>query len=442
MNSSIDLNAKKTCFVVMGFGRKTDYCTGRVLDLDKSYRYIIKPAALAAGLDCRRADEIIHAGVIDIPMYEQLLAADVVIADVSTSNCNAFYELGVRHALRPYTTITIAEDKMVFPFDVNHVAIRRYQHMGDGIDYEEVERMRHELQRALEAIASRAVADSPVYSFLRDLSPPVRKVARAVAAAAALVTEAVNNADTRESLAATDSETTVSELMKDADDAMAAGNFLKAMGFLTTVRTIVPRDPYVVQKLAVATYKSEIPTPLRALESAKLLLAQLQPDVSVDPETLGLWGSVHKQIWERTRDRSALETAIFAYEKGFHLKNDHYNGINLAYMLDARASISEGDDAIADSVLARRSRLKVLPICETLLSSGRNLENAYWIHATMAEAWFGLGNTEEMQNSLSRAKTVSPPASQWMKDSTGKQLRTLAELLRRPLETTARAAGT
>jgi hypothetical protein len=38
-----------TCFVVMGFGKKTDYPSGRVLDLDKSYKYIIKPAAEAAG---------------------------------------------------------------------------------------------------------------------------------------------------------------------------------------------------------------------------------------------------------------------------------------------------------------------------------------------------------------------------------------------------------
>src|ERR1051326_963507 len=156
-----------TCFVVMGFGKKTDYPTGRVLDLDKSYTYIIKPAAVAAGYECKRADEIQHAGNINVPLYQQLLNADVVIADVSTYNPNAFYELGVRHALKPFTTITIAEDKLVFPFDVGQVAIRTYHHLGEGIDFGEVERMRAELQEAIEAIAPQAAYDSPVYAFLK-----------------------------------------------------------------------------------------------------------------------------------------------------------------------------------------------------------------------------------------------------------------------------------
>jgi hypothetical protein len=33
-----------TCFVVTGFGNKTDYSTGRVLNLDKTYQQLIRPA--------------------------------------------------------------------------------------------------------------------------------------------------------------------------------------------------------------------------------------------------------------------------------------------------------------------------------------------------------------------------------------------------------------
>ena len=71
----------KTCFVIQGFGKKTDYTDGRVLDLDASYA-IIKEAVEAAGLKSVRADEIQHSTVIDVPMYEMLLQADVVIADL------------------------------------------------------------------------------------------------------------------------------------------------------------------------------------------------------------------------------------------------------------------------------------------------------------------------------------------------------------------------
>jgi hypothetical protein len=83
---------KARCFVVMGFGVKTDLATGRKLDLDKSYRLLIKPSVEAANLECIRADEIRHSGTIDVPMYRELLGADFAIADLSTANPNAIYE--------------------------------------------------------------------------------------------------------------------------------------------------------------------------------------------------------------------------------------------------------------------------------------------------------------------------------------------------------------
>src|SRR5258706_8205836 len=119
---------KKRCFVVMGFGTKVDYATGRKLDLDKSYRALIKPVVEEKGVTCVRADEIAHSGSIDLIMYQELLTADVVIADLSTANPNALYELGIRHALRPHTTIVISENRLAYPFDLNHILITSYTH--------------------------------------------------------------------------------------------------------------------------------------------------------------------------------------------------------------------------------------------------------------------------------------------------------------------------
>ena len=424
------MGEKQICFVVMGFGEKTDYPTGRVIDLDKSYHYIIKPAAEEAGLSCVRADEIIHSGTIDVPMYEQLLTAYVVVADVSTSNCNAFYELGVRHALRPYTTITIAEDKMVFPFDVNHIAIRRYQHLGKGIDFAEVMRMKAALKEAIETIASKPTDDSPVYTFLKDLRPPIRgaKEAALRSAVAGIIGSMPASEPPREDSTNT---ATVSILLAQTQTAIATSDFVTAKSLLSVVRKIVPDDPFVAQRLALATYKSEVPSQTQALKDACDILAKLNPEVSTDTETLGLWGAVHKRLWEITGDRSYIETAIFAYEKGFYLKNDYYNGINLAYLFNERGAVSEVPESVADFVLAQRARKKVLAICDSLLHADYKLpdQEEYWIRATMAEAWLGLGDAAKSQESLDAAFSLEPSPSQWMRNSTLEQLQNLRRLL-------------
>src|SRR4051794_2574059 len=152
-----------TCFVAMGFGEKTAFYGGkkkqRTLNLDKTYENIIKPAVLAVGFECVRADEILHSTLIDKPMYEQLLQADIVIADLSTSNANAIYELGVRHALRPQTTIVMAEKEFAFPFDLAHLSILKYEHLGSDIGATEARKVSEALRQRLNAIAAKDEVD-------------------------------------------------------------------------------------------------------------------------------------------------------------------------------------------------------------------------------------------------------------------------------------------
>src|SRR5262249_1682355 len=164
-----------TCFVVMGFGKKTDYATGRVLDLDQTYKWVIKPVVEECGLTCVRADEIRHSGIIDVPMYQQLLNADLVIADLSTSNANAMYELGVRHALRPHSTIVMAENRLVYPSDVNHTASLKYKHLEEEIGMQEGQRIKSLLKETILAVldAQPTPVDSAVYTFLPHLLAPV-----------------------------------------------------------------------------------------------------------------------------------------------------------------------------------------------------------------------------------------------------------------------------
>ena len=81
------------------------------------------------------------------------------------------YELGIRHALRPWTTIVISENKLPYPFDLNHIAIASYTHLGDVIDYDEVMRFQALLGNTLDTVLKDQKPDSPVYTYLR-LTPP------------------------------------------------------------------------------------------------------------------------------------------------------------------------------------------------------------------------------------------------------------------------------
>jgi hypothetical protein len=427
----------------MGYGEKTDLHQNKTFDLDKSYRYIIKPAVEAAGYACVRADEIQHAGNINVPMYEQLWEADLVIADLSTANLNAFFELGVRYGLKPRTTIVIAEKGFKIPFDMGQVVIRHYEHLGKGIDYGEVERMKKALTEACQEVAKAERTDSPVYTFLRNITPPaLSAIAEAGVATAQTHTEAAlaKAKDKHETAALT---MPFAALMQAAMAARAQGEFKTARDILGGIRAVQGDavDDFVLQQLAVATYKAKDPDPLTALINARAILAPLKPDASSDVETLGIWGAIHKRLFElggtpeipRTR---ALDTAIWAYEKGFYLKDDYYNGINFAFLLNTRAAESTGDDATADRVQARRVRQRVLALCDRSLTSGikgeserTQAEEEYWVRATRVEALFGLGRLDESNVEFDKAKKMTPPPEGWMIASTSEQLGKLKSLL-------------
>jgi len=449
----------KRCFVVMGFGVKTDFATGRKLDLDKSYKNLIKPVVEVKGLECVRADEIRHSGAIDVPMYEQLLSADVVVADLSTANLNAFYELGIRHALCPHTTIVISENKLPYPFDLNHVKITSYTHLGEDIGFDEVMRFREELGKTLEAVQQQPKVDSPIYTFLRELQPPSRRQelkqamqdAADVAARAAEASGAATAPGPRDPTLATliaQGEQAIKESRFDAAKALfgAALQLGKPGGQAEGAALL--HDPYLHQRLVLATYKAKQPNEGAALDEALRLLAPLQPEVSNDPETVGLAGAIEKRLFDQGRGAEHLDRAIRYYGRGYYLRDDWYNGINLVYLLTLRADKApqaSDNERVADLVWANRIRREVLALCERDLlaiherqrqasSAGsgqrpRDLEQEFWCLATQAEAHFGLGEMEVYASTRAEAMALRP--ADWMVQTLDDQIARLKQLLDR-----------
>ena len=97
--------------------------------------------------------------------YNWLLKADILIADITSLNVNVMYELGVRHSLNPRGTIVIADKSINIPFNINHLNINFYEHLGKDIGYGEVMRFRELLKEI----------DSPIYNSIPSLKPPVTK---------------------------------------------------------------------------------------------------------------------------------------------------------------------------------------------------------------------------------------------------------------------------
>lgn len=450
----------KRCFVVMGFGLKTDFATGRKLDLNKTYRLLIKPVVESKGLTCLRADEVQHSGVIDVPMYMELMMADVVIADLSTANVNAFYELGIRHALKPRTTIVISEDKLAYPFDVNHISITSYTHLGNAIDFDEVQRFRQVLGDKLEAVLQLNEPDSPVYTYL-DLVPPALQKQ---------IEKANEQRDKEMNKPGNKNEDiiTLSTITEQAEEALAANNFSAAAALFKTAITLIKvsrgennmaTDAYLLQRLALTTYKAAIPDHVTALNEGLRILNHLDLAHTNDPETVALAGAIEKRLYEKSQGVLHLSAAILYYQRGYYLLNNRYNGVNLAFMLDYRAQSSlctNDDERIADLVSAKRVRREVLIMCdkdwEILSSRNKKMredalnneafttsqlevdkQQMFWVLINRAEAHFGLNNKEAYEAALADAEKIDHES--WMMDSLNEQIEKLKKMKRNQVVT-------
>ncbi|MFO1129558.1 MAG: tetratricopeptide repeat-containing protein [Rhodospirillales bacterium] len=170
----MDAAAMGRAFVVMPFGRKRD-AAGEEIDFDLVYAELIAPALLAAGLQPFRADAETRAGSIHADMFQELLLADLVVADLSIDNPNAFYELGVRHALRDNATVSIfSRQRPWLPFDIIGERSLIYTPLRAPVDRGVVEADRHRLTEMIGATlaAWRGRKTSPVYRMLPNLEEP------------------------------------------------------------------------------------------------------------------------------------------------------------------------------------------------------------------------------------------------------------------------------
>jgi hypothetical protein len=326
-------------------------------------------------------------------MYEWIFKADIVVADISTLNPNALYELGVRHALRPNTTIVISEEQTKYPFDINHTVIARYEHLGKDIGVSEANRFKKELKKTVLSVLESESKDSPVYTFLPKLQPPK-----------------FSDYELKGIIVKDNIQPSFSELINDAENAKNNNEFKVARLLYEVCLKFEPQNVFLRQRLALVTYKNGRPTIIKALLEAEKILEELNPEETTDTETLGLSGAINKRLFEETKDEKYLDKSIRFYSKGYYIAQDYYNGINYSFLLTVKASFqSDKIDSVSYFRQSQRIREDIVKICNDLIHKKTFKERGdkEWIYQTLAQAYLGLGKMEELNKIIPKIKRLS-----------------------------------
>ena len=292
---------KRLCFVLMPFGVKPDR-GGGVIDFDAVFKELIAPAIVAAGLEPIRADEEVAGGIIHKPMFERLVLCEFAVADLTTANANVFYELGVRHAVLPETTVLLHAGDCRLPFDVAPLRTLPYQLDCDGSP-KDVGASLVVLKNLLVTAQQSRVHDSPVFQLLEgypDIKRLKTDVFRERVAISATVKEQLAQARSQGLEAIHAVETGLDDIAK-ADAGVVVDLFLSYRAVKGWAQMIALVDKMSVPVAQTVLVQEQLALALNRNgegEQAERRLMELIEKRGPSSETYGILGRVLKDRWE------------------------------------------------------------------------------------------------------------------------------------------------
>ncbi|HEX4988869.1 MAG TPA: TRAFs-binding domain-containing protein [Candidatus Binatia bacterium] len=438
-------------FVVMPYGTKDQ------IDFNRVYGDLIRPALETAGFEVFRADEEMRAGDIRTDMFQELLLADLVVADLSIDNANVWYELGVRHALRARGVIGIMCRRDYMPFDVYTDRALRYsiKEISPGAAVPDPERLESEKKKiaqfATETMDSwyeRKI--SPVYHLLPSLKEPHFKLLQVEGAKEfwswAMRIEVARKGNRPGDILVFAEEAPNIGLRVEAY--RSAGNGLRSLG-----QFALARDQYE-KALALAPddlesrrQKALLLGRLKQSDAAKEWLQNLVKEVPDDAESWALLGRVEKDSWisgwradgktveqmrqDAAADDAVLQETINAYAKGFRKDPSHYySGINAVALMHLLSHLT-----------GKEENLEVRKEMEggvrwAVRGALEKDSQDYWARATLAELE-GLSSKKEIVDAALKS-AVAVADKDWFKlNSSREQLLIYKDLGFRPVEVQA-----
>lgn len=416
---------KPFCFVLMPFGSKPDDA-GRVIDFNRIFDEILAPAIGAAGLEVVRADREMTGGIIHKAMFERLMLCDFAVADLSTANPNVFYELGIRHGIRPHSTVLTFGHGSRLPFDVSPLRGLPYHLDAQGLPASAATDAKA-LTARLEACRE-PEEDSPLFQLVNEWPrPDIARLKtdrfRELVTYSRTIQATLRAARAQGEKAVAAVERGLDPL-RDVDPAILVDLLLsyravKAFGAMVALverlPTLVASTVLVQEQLGFALNRMG-----RRREAEQVLCCVIK-NHGPSSETNGLLGRVYKDQWEdaRTAGQNAaakgfLRKAIETYLAGFEVDwRDAYPGINAATLMD-----------LTDPVDPRQTEL--LPVVRYAVR--RRLSSKipdYWDHATRLELAVLARNQADANAALS--DVLAAIREPWEPETTARNLRLIRQ---------------
>lgn len=419
---------KPHAFVAMPFGVKKD-SQGNDIDFNRVYAELIKPALEAAGLEVFRADEEQRAGGILPDMFQELLIADLVVADLTIDNPNVWYELGVRHALRARGVVLISGGRVTTAFDLYTDRKLRYGIREQGPDPATLEQDRAKLtamvKATMESWHGRKV--SPVYHLLPNLQEPDWKSLRI--GDVREFWEQHEAWERRIELARKAKE--IGDVLVLADEApiavfraeawIKAGETLrKAEHFnfgleqLERGLAIEPHKLKGLQEQGICLQRLALAgKPGHSLDRARDHYRKVLEQYPKDQETWTLLGRVEKDAWvaawrqpgktqAQMRDDAAYEDALLraaidSYATSYRSNPSHYySGINALTLMHLSRHLT-------NDIRYEREMTTMAGAVRFAADSEQNESQRFWSHATIGDLEVLVGNPDTVKAAYKEA---------------------------------------
>lgn len=116
---------KMRAFVIMDFSDKFEYI----------YTEVIRPVCEELNIECYRADEYNHPGLILKDILDSIRDSDIIIADITPNNANVYFEVGYAYALGKNPVLLMDKEIGILPFDISGFRTIMYNNTIKGAQY-------------------------------------------------------------------------------------------------------------------------------------------------------------------------------------------------------------------------------------------------------------------------------------------------------------------